>query len=100
MVAHGCDEFKAETLTSCIIQQSCLFKVLFGLLSKGFNGLTQFKELSFGLSHQLHEDSPVASTASAEGTHTLFELLLETLGLALKLGAPAAALMGDVVDEL
>jgi hypothetical protein len=53
----------------------------------------------FGLSHQLHEDSTLASTAAAEGTHHLFDLLCEALGLAVEVGAPAAALLGDVVDK-
>ena len=99
MVAHSRGELQTETLAPCITQGGHVLKVLFGFLGQGGHGLTQGKELLFGVSYELHEDSPVASTASAEGTHDLFELLRETLGLAVQLGAPAAALLGNVGDE-
>jgi hypothetical protein len=100
MVAHGRGELQAETLALCITQGGHVLKVLFGFLGKGFHGLAQFKELMLGLAYQLHEDTTLASTASAKGTHDLLELLLEAPGLALQLGASVTALLGDVVDDL
>ncbi len=89
----------AETFTRGIAQGRRLFKVLLGLLSKGFEGLAKRKELLFRLAHQLHEDVTLTSTAAAKGAHDFFQRMLEALGLALKRGGSAAALLGDVVDE-
>jgi hypothetical protein len=100
MLAHDCGELKTEMLAPCITQGSHVLKMLFGFLSKGGNGFAQFQELVFGVSHQLHEDTTLAATAAAKGTHDLFERLLEVLGLALQLRTPAATLLDNVVDEL
>jgi hypothetical protein len=98
MVAHGRGEMQAEPLAACITQGG-LLKVRVGFLSQGVNGLTQFQELVFGLSHQLHEDATLASTAAAKGTHDLCEFLLEVLDLIVQAATPVAPLLGDVVDE-
>jgi hypothetical protein len=100
MVAHGCGELKAEALAPGITQGGHVLQVRFGFLGKDGNGLAQFKELVLGVSHQLHKDATLAATAAAKGTHDLFELLLEVVGLAVQLGTPAETLLGNMVDEL
>jgi hypothetical protein len=100
MVAHGRRELETETLAPCRTQGGHLLKVLFGLVGKGGNRLAQFKELMFGLSHELHKDTTLAATATAKGTHDFFERLFEVLGLAVELGMAAATLLDDMVNEL
>ena len=100
MVAHGRSELQTETLALCITQGGHVCKVLFGLVGQGGNGLAQFQELVFGVSHQLHEDTALAATAAAKGPHDLVERLREVLGLAVQVGPPTAPLLDDVVDEL
>jgi hypothetical protein len=75
-------------------------KALLGLLAQGFDRAPQVKEPLFGLSNQLDEDVTVATAASAKAPHDFFELLTQVLDLAVEFGAPAAALLSDVVDEL
>lgn len=99
MGAQACGQRTAETFTRGLAQGRRLFKVLLGLLSKGFDGLAKRKELLFRLAHQLHEDVPLTSTAAAKGPHDFCQRMLEVLGLALQRGSSAAALLGDVVDE-
>jgi hypothetical protein len=99
MVAHRRGEGKGETLTLGLTQGARLFEALFGLESKGFDRLTECKELLFSVSYQLDEDMSLAATASAKTTHDLREFLREASGLALERGGPVTALRNDVVDE-
>jgi hypothetical protein len=99
MVAHRCGERQAETLVLSITQGDGVCEALLGRESKGLDRLPECKELLCRLSHQLDENVPMASTASSQTTHDLFEFLREGSGLALELGRPLAPLRGAVVDE-
>jgi hypothetical protein len=99
MVAHRCGEGKGETLTLGLTQGARLYEALLGLEGKGFDRLTECKELVFSVSHQLDEDMPVAATASAKTPHDLREFLREIAGVALERRRPVTALRDDVVDE-
>jgi len=99
MGLHGRREVPAETLALVITESVGLFKVLFDLKSKGFNGFAEFKELPFGLTNQLHKDVTLTATASAKTPHDFFEFLAKTLGLVLEPDAPVMTLLGNVGDE-
>jgi hypothetical protein len=100
MVAHGRGERQRETLALAFTQGECVGKILDGLEAKSFDRFTQFQELVLGLPYQCHEDSPLTSTTAAKAPHNLCEFLREVARLALELGGPAAALLGDVGDDL
>jgi hypothetical protein len=53
----------------------------------------------FGLTHQRHKDTTLAATAAAKATHHLGEGVLQVVDLAVEWCGPAAALLGDMVDE-
>ena len=93
MVAHRRGEGKGETLTLGLTQGERLFEALLGLEGKGFDRLTECKELLFSVAHQLDEDMPLAATASAKTPHDLCEFLREVSGLALERGGPVTALL-------
>ena len=75
-------------MTRGLTQGERLCEALLGLEGKGFDRLTECKELLFSVSHQLDEDMPVAATASAKTTHDLRESLREVSGLVLERGGP------------
>jgi hypothetical protein len=71
-----------------------------GLLPKGVAGLAERKELPCGLAPQLHEDAALPPALAATAPQDFFQLLLEAVGLAPQGSRPAAASLGDAVDEL
>ena len=99
MVAHRRGERQRETLTLRLAQGDRVFEALLGLEASGLNGLTQCKELVFGLTHQRHEDAPLPSATATKAPHDLGEGVLQVLGLVVEWDGPAVARLRDVGDE-
>jgi len=80
-------------------QRRRLFQNLLGLLSQGFDRLSQAQELLFGVADMLHEDLALPPALAAKAPHGLLEVVVETVRLPREVKSAAVASVGDAFDE-
>jgi hypothetical protein len=100
MGAYGRGQLCSQALALGIVERVSLREELLGLLPKGVDGLAERQELPFGVAHHLHEDAALPPALAAKAPQDFLQFLLQALGLGPQGGSPAAASLGDAVDDL
>ena len=72
---------------------------LLSLLAERRDGVAERQQLAFGLAHQFHENVAPPPALAAKTPHSLFQLVMQVVGLRPQAGDAGAAALSDVRDE-